>query len=65
MLILLFPLLPIISALVLIILERFDDAAGDWLSTATAFVLLTFAGVIIFTLNGGAVVYHMGGWVSP
>jgi len=65
MLILLFPLLPIISALVLIILERFDDAAGDWLSSVTAFVLLTFAGVIIFTLNGRAVVYHMGGWVSP
>ncbi|MFA5778836.1 MAG: proton-conducting transporter membrane subunit [Elusimicrobiota bacterium] len=65
MLILLFPLLPIISALILIILERFDDAAGDWLSSVTAFVLLVLAGVIIFTLNGGAVVYHMGGWVSP
>ncbi|MEW6556764.1 MAG: proton-conducting transporter membrane subunit [Elusimicrobiota bacterium] len=65
MLILLFPLLPIISALILVILERFDEDSGDWLSSSTAFVLLAMAVTIIFTLNGGALVYHMGGWVSP
>ncbi|MBI5573625.1 MAG: NADH/ubiquinone/plastoquinone (complex I) [Elusimicrobia bacterium] len=65
MLILLFPLLPIISALCLIILERFDEDSGDYLSSATAFVLFAMAVTIIFTLNGGVVVYHLGGWGSP
>lgn len=65
MLILLFPLLPIISALCLIIIERFDEDAGDLIASSTTFVLVVLSHIIIFTLKGGPIVYHMGGWMPP
>ena len=65
MFIIFFSLLPVVSALVLILLEQSDEDCGDLLALATVSMNVLLSSAAFFVLNGGQIVYKMGGWVSP
>src|SRR3989339_1343853 len=65
MLIFTFILLPIISALILILYERINSESGSLITFATTLINLSLSVLLLFILNGGQMVYHFGGWPAP
>ncbi|HAM37998.1 MAG TPA: NADH/ubiquinone/plastoquinone (complex I), partial [Elusimicrobia bacterium] len=65
MLLLIFILLPIVSALILILYERINKESGSLITFTSTLINLSIVIFLFFISSDNRIVYHIGGWPSP